>query len=120
MGMKKNIEPYYVLGWDVNRGRIENYNIMPYLLRCWDEEKKRKRKIWDYDNEEHKHKMPETFDEFKHFILKNSQYQFWARCEYEIIIQDWPCKKHEEKIDIYYQIEMNIDVITNHFMKQVQ
>jgi len=64
-------------------------------------------------------KMPETFDEFKSFILSRSLYNFWARCEYEVIITGWPQQKRERKIDVYDQIKHNIDVVTKVFMDNV-
>ena len=57
-------------------------------------------------------KIPKTFDEFKEFVKKEAQYHFWSRCEYEIILVDWPCQKIEDKWDIYDQIMMNLDVVT--------
>ena len=64
-------------------------------------------------------KVPQTFDEFKEFVQKESQYQFWARCEYEIILVDWPCQKHEEKWDVYQQIMMNLDLVTKTLMEEL-
>ena len=46
----------------------------------------------------------DNFDEFKKFVKDESMYQFWSRCEYEILLVDWPCKKISEKWDIYKQI----------------
>ena len=47
-------------------------------------------------------------------------YQWWARCEYEIILSDWPCQKVEEKWDIYRQIMLNIDIITDVFIENIK
>ena len=105
--MKRKIEPYYVITWNFNKDQIERYNIMDYLINCYKETKKRKLDI------------PKTFEEYKNFILKKSKYQFWSRCEYECIIHCWPVKKNEYKLDVYEQIEMNIDIITKHFMNQI-
>ena len=117
---------FNVIIHDVNSKEFKSYNIIPYLLRCYKESKCK----------------PKTFDDFKEFITKNSMYQWWSRCEYEIILGPWPYtsspserydkkgeddieawkehwKKHLnecEKIDIHYQVMMNIDVITNLFM----
>ena len=73
----------------------------------------------------------------KKFVKKESLYQWWARCEYEIVLGPWPYtlspserrakeednveawkehwKKHLDecqKIDVHYQVMMNLDVIT--------
>lgn len=116
--MKKTIPPYRVVNWDFNRDEIEFYDIMPYLVSIWKEEKKRKHKVFcDFDKD--RLRMPETFEEFKRFILDVSLYNFWARCEYEVIVTGWPVQKREHKLDVYEQIKNNIDVVTKHFMDYV-
>ena len=46
-------------------------------------------------------------------------YQFWARCEYEVILVDWPGQKVEKKIDVWNQIEMNLDIVTKIVMDSI-
>lgn len=99
--MKRNIKPYKVISWDFNSDNIEYYDIMPFLIDSYKRIKKNK---------------PKTFDEIKEFIINESRYRFWSRCEYEVIITGWPKQKREVKIDIFDQIMKNIDVITTHFM----
>ena len=99
--MKRNIKPYKVISWDFNSDNIEYYDIMPFLIDSYKRIKKNK---------------PKTFDEIKEFIINESRYRFWSRCEYEVIITGWPKQKREVKIDIFNQIMENIDVITTHFM----
>lgn len=106
--MKRVIKPYYVLSWNFNKDALEQYNIMPYLIDCYKKIKKSRRKT-----------TPTTFDEIKQFILDMSLYQFCSRCQYEIIITGWPKHKNEVKTDIHYQIVMNIDTITKHFMEHL-
>ena len=99
--MKRNIKPYKVISWDFNSDNIDYYDIMPFLIDSYKKIKKNK---------------PKTFDEIKEFIINESRYRFWSRCEYEVIITGWPKQKREVKIDIFDQIMKNIDVITTHFM----
>lgn len=99
--MKRNIKPYKVISWDFNTDNIEYYDIMPFLIDSYKKIKKNK---------------PKTFEEIKEFIINESRYRFWSRCEYEVIITGWPKQKREVKIDIFDQIMKNIDVITTHFM----
>lgn len=101
---------FNVIIYDVNRKRMESYDIIPYLKICYDASKKKRAY----------RKTPKTFEEFKQFILAEAQYQWWARCEYEIILSDWPCQQDSEKWDVYKQVEMNIDVITEVFMKYIK
>ena len=111
---------FNVIGYNFNSKEFVPYNIIPYLVSQY--------KI--------KRDKPKTFDEFKEFVKKESMYQWWARCEYEIILSPWPYttspsergkeennveawkehwKKHLDeckKVDIHYQVMMNLDVIT--------
>lgn len=96
--------PFYVLTWDFNTDSMVPYDIMPYLIGKY---KKSKTKV-------------NTFSEAKSFIIDESKYQFWARCEYEIIISGWPKGKKEQKVDVYQQIAMNIDIITDIFMNNLK
>lgn len=93
------VKSFYVI--NENNGKFEPYDIVPYLL---EEYKAAKNK-------------PNTFNEFKEFIRGKSMYMWWARCEYEIIISDWPGERKKEKWDIHKQVMMNIDTITNLIMK---
>lgn len=110
------MKSYNVLFWDFNKDDIVPYDIMPYLLDEYDKELKRKNKgyIFFKDN-----KVPKTFEEYKYFIDSVSRYQFWARCEYEIIVTGWPVQKRKRKIDVYFQISQNIDIITKIFLENI-
>lgn len=102
--MKRNIKPYKVISWNFNHDDIEYYDIMPFLIDSYKKIKKNK---------------PKTFEEIKEFIINESRYRFWSRCEYEVIITGWPKQKREVKIDIFNQIMENIDVITTHFISHL-
>ena len=116
------MKEFNVIVYNINSKEFKSYNIIPYLVSRYNK----------------KEKKPKTFDEFKEFIKNESMYQWWSRCEYEIILSPWPYvsspserydkkgendieawkehwKKHLkecEKIDVHYQVMMNIDVIT--------
>lgn len=115
------IPSYYVIIWNFNQDQIEYYDIIPYLIDCWKNDKKKRHKTWDYSHKysEDDTRMPETFDEFKDYVKSNCRYLFWAKCEYEIIVCGWPIRKNETKIDAYDQIKQNIDVITDLFMNHI-
>ncbi len=149
--------------WDFNLQELEYYDIMPRLVERWKEDKKRRHKIWNFSDGDGRDdtKMPETFEEFRRFVLSASHYMFWGKCEYEVIVHGWPpsvkevemsvpddvhrlaetaldkeyrywrdrgnrckviargCEEKDEKIDVYDQIEANINVITKHFMDYI-
>lgn len=94
----KDINPvFYVIKYDPNGKKMKRYEIMSYFIEEYKQTKTKK---------------PKTLEECKNFIITKGMYQFWSRCEYEIILSDWPCGCITEKWDIYKQIEMNIDLIT--------
>lgn len=97
------MKQFNVINYNFNKQVMELYDVIPYLVDRYNE----------CDNQ------PKTFDEFKKFVEKESKYQWWARTEYEIIISNWPSQKHEEKWDIYKQISMNINIVTNLLMESV-
>lgn len=94
---------YNVLVQDFNSRKFVPYDIFPYLTNMYNREEKK----------------PENFKEFKKFIDSTARYQWWARCEYEIIVSGWPNITNSKKIDVYDQIELNIDAITTLFMEYV-
>lgn len=104
--MKKKYIPFNVINFDFNSKEFESYDVMPYLIGC-------------YKNVKRKKECPKTFEDFKKFVESKSMYMYWSRCEYEIILVDWPCGHNQHKIDIHYQIMMNIDIVTDILMKNV-
>lgn len=96
------MKKFNVINYDINRNKFIEYDVIPYFVNVYNEKKKKKYK-----------KIPKTYEELKEFIRDEALYQFWGRCEYEIILVDWPCQKVEEKWDVYDQIMMNLDVVTN-------
>lgn len=116
-------------------GKIEQYDILPYLRSCWVDKKKYAR--------ERRDKVKSKSD-LKEWVLSRASYMFRARCEYEFLMASWPFGNKQmyddlkpfipgwtigdysqdvnfcnivtrsmKKIDIYDQIVMNIDVIVN-------
>lgn len=85
-----------------NNGKFVPYDIIPYLKHVYFKRIRRKN-----------FPVPITIDEWKEFIKEESQYKWWGRCEYEIILTSWPPKKDENgiKIDVHEQVIMNLDLI---------
>ena len=102
--------PFYVLNFDINKNVVEKYDVIPYLVDRYVELKKKKRRY---------NPLPETFEEFKEFVKDEGMYQWWSRCQYEIIIRDWPSQKYEEKWDVWDQVEMNLDIVTKCLMESI-
>lgn len=97
------LNEFNVIIYNYNERKFEPYNIMEFL---------------HYEYKIHGNELENNeFETIKKFILQYSMYQFMSRCEYEIILTDWPNKSVSEKWDIFYQIEMNIDIITKIFIE---
>lgn len=97
------MQTFNVIIYDINSNEFKPYDIMPYLVRVYKESKDK----------------PQTFSEFKEFVDRKSRYMFWARCEYEIILRDCPTSKVQKKIDVYWQIQMNLDIISRLLMIEI-
>ena len=98
---------FYVLTWDFNRDKIEHYDVLPYLRNRLEERIEKNK-----NDEDNYFKVPKSFTDFKKFVEDESLYQFWSRCEYEMIVHGWPVRKNDYKIDVHEQIMMNLDVIS--------
>lgn len=107
---------FNVLTWDFNKDTVEPYDVMPYFRRAYAELVERHEKYGDSDVLD---KIPVTFEEVRDFIKRESQYQFWARCEYEFIMHGWPVKRNTHKIDVHEQIMMNLDIIAKMFYDEL-
>jgi hypothetical protein len=138
MAKKRNPTPFNVMVHGFNCKGVRSHDIMPYLMNCYAEAKKRKK--W--------RPAPVTFDEFKQFVIDESHYMYWARCEWEFLVGHWPFgsmdmikKLHNyistnpdvedwrnkidicniiisdmDKIDVHWQIMQNIDIVTRVLM----
>lgn len=94
---------FNVIVEDINARKFIPYDVMPYLI---DKYKSAKNK-------------PKTFKECKEFIDNAARYMYWSRCEYEVVLQGWPNSGLQKKIDVYYQMKMNLDIITDLLMKDL-
>ena len=93
---------FNVLIWNFNTQTIEEYNVIPYFVREWEGEKVK------------------SFEDIKEFVKSKSLYQFWSRCEYEMIVKGWPVTKREIKLDVHEQIMMNLDLVTQVFINTIR
>lgn len=94
---------FYAIVYDINRKTFIPYDVIPYLKKCYYEAADK----------------PETLEEFKNFVERQSMYQWWSRCEYEIILSDWPSQCQQKKIDVHYQIMANLDAVTKVLMESI-
>ena len=97
-------------------GDVEQYDIMPKIMEEWQTQKKHKYKYWTQHTVGSQITyMPRTLEEMQQFV-RYATMDFWCRCEYEMLVKDWPCGKKETKIDVYTQIDMNNEVVAKLLM----
>lgn len=92
-----------VLAYNFNTNEIINYNI-----------------FGGHFFTELKHENPKTYIELKEFIKKWARYYYWSRAEHEILVGGLFKNCRFEKIDIFRQIEMNLDRITEYVNKELK
>ena len=94
-----------VLMQDFNSGKIKNCNIFgnDFILEIQSAEIK-------------------TYLELREYIDNWAKYHYWSKTEYEIAISGLFSKYHKKKkkIDIYRQIRMNLDRITEYVNNKLQ
>lgn len=103
---KNNSTQFNVIIYDVNKKEFVPYDVIPYFVDCYKEIKNKKN-------------APKTFEEFIKFVEGNSMYMYWGRCEWEIICSSFPCEDVKKKIDVNWQIKMNLELITQILIKNL-
>lgn len=105
MAKKRNPIPFNVVMFNHNKREVEAYNIMPYLMDCYANTKKKKRL-----------KTPVTFEEFKQFVKDESRYMYWSRCEWEVLVAHWPfgSKRMTDELKAFLKKDVNLDDYGQH------
>lgn len=93
------MKKFNVIVEDAN-SKFVPYDVIPYLEKRY------------YEGDD----RPNTFDEFKIFIERNSIYKWWSRDEYKITLKG---KSEESVIDVHQQVMMNIDRIAEILMEEI-
>ena len=100
MKVKKSNLKWYVLKYDPNLNQIVNYNVMIGLAEIL-HKKIKKKEVYDKNS-------------LKEFLKREFMYRYWSKCEYEILVSGLLNKSDKEKIDIWRQLEMNLDNIVEY------
>ena len=95
---------WFVLNYDFNRRKIENYNIF--------------RNFYFIENVKKLLEEHLTFEDFIIQLDKKLRYSFWSKREYEISVGDAfeeNLNKYE-KIDVYSQVKPNIKILAKYII----
>lgn len=99
-----------VLRYDFNNHKINNYNIFG-TSDSYEKQLKKARRKKEFTN----------YEELKEYLRKDFLYHFWSKSECEILVGSLSSNLNElEKIDIYRQLEMNLDRITEYIIKELK
>lgn len=98
---------WHVYRENINTRRIEIYNIFDHASFKKDVEEA--------------YATCKTKDEFVEQLRKSLMYYFWSKCEWEVVITDWPTHIDSdyhlhtaEKIDVYDQVKLNWSVFVDY------
>ena len=103
---------FNVLEFDINSRKPKPYDVLPYFRECW------KSKY----NKEEKEAIKKTRSKelFKNYIRAEAHYQFWARCEYEMLVASWPFGSHRLIEDMREFLKNNPDLDLDNFVKCIE
>ncbi len=117
------MKQFNVLLWDFNSDKLTHYDVLPYFRNCYAIRKEKCKKADKNIKEEDFNKyfkVPETLNEFIEFVKQESRYNYWARCEYEMICHGWPVRKNDYKLDVHEQIMMNLDIVAEILYNEIK
>jgi hypothetical protein len=100
MKIKKSNLEWNVLHYDCTRHKVVNYDIMTGIAELVAREVRRK-------------KIQNKAD-LKEFLKREFMYHFWSRTEAEMFVTGYDGEYDLEKVDIWRQIEMNLDRIVDY------
>ena len=64
-------------------------------------------------------KNKDNKEEFIEALRRDLMYYFWSKCEWEIILSDWPPSGQvEKKIDVFDQVMLNFDVFVDYLWEE--
>jgi len=104
MGKKK----FNVLLRDFNKRCVVPYDVLPYFRSEWADRPYN----WDDD---FKRVDVKTWEDLKSWVKSRSQYQYWARCEYEFLVAPWPFGNHRltDNLKEFFKDKPDISDYTN-------
>lgn len=109
MKRNKNLE-WYAFYQGLNTDRLEYVNIISKELI--DDILKRIK----YKN---KFRKIDSYDSLKEAVKSYLMWRYMSRSEYEVVVINWSGRDMEEKIDIWYQLEPNLDRIVEYINKEL-
>lgn len=97
---------WYVLRDDFNAREVKHYN----ALGGWEDDIRKARKKF------------KTKEDLKAWLRREFMYYYWSKAECEIQVAGLFAKEEKEfkKIDIWYQLEPNLDIIADYIIHELK
>lgn len=119
--MKKQKRPsFYAFYKEFNTGKIEPVDILEYIFSEFLTERGAiiKKKFQIYDRNTYKPIPITTKEQLAERIRTILMCRFWAKCEWEMVIVDFPYRdtikdSRPLKVDVYDQLKPNMDLIVD-------
>lgn len=119
--MKKQKKPsFYAFYKDFNTGAIKPIDVLEYIFDELLTERGAiiKKKFQIYDRNTYKPIPITTKEQLAERIRTILMYRFWAKCEWEMVIIDFPYRdtikdSRPLKVDVYDQLKPNMDLIVD-------
>lgn len=116
--MKKIERPkFFVLNKDFNTGKLENIDVLKnFFSVVLTTSGKINKKNFKYIDDNFKSCPVTNKEQLSELLTSYFRYHYWAKCEYEFLICDWPNRKKVDasrpiKIDVYNQIKINYQLV---------
>ena len=95
--------------YDINTDKLEVFNVIDDGL-IEDIEKANKKKEIN------------SFNDLREVIRKYFMWRYWSKAEYEVIVSSMWDDSHiyDTKIDVYWQLEMNLDRIVEYINREME
>lgn len=120
MRKTKERPKFYAFYKDFNDGKIKAIEVLEGIFYEIFTEKGAisKKHFCTYDRKTYKSIPITTKEHLKEFVVRNLVYRFWSKCEWEMIVVDFPYREHVDdsrplKVDVYDQLKPNIDLIVD-------
>lgn len=67
-----------------------------------------------------KYRHIDSYETLKEYLKSELMYYYHSKSEFEVIVSNWSGRDMEEKIDIWYQLEPNLDRITEYVIRELK
>lgn len=113
----KELPKFYAFYHEFNGTELKPYNVITErLIKDLDEAVFKKY----YDFDASKYDILDSRSKFIKKLRSELMYRYWGKCEWEFVCSNWTGKEFEQKVDVWGQLEPNIEVIADLIISTMQ